>query len=531
MVIVRAGTNEVKATNSHPFFVERDSQLHWIEAGQLRVGDTLFLRANSNANVFDQRARRANLGLSGARTTPFDVRGRQPNTTVKAQREGDRISGHFDDLLNRSEDCRARTVDAVPGTFDPVIITDLTYSSEQLQVFNIEVEHDHSYVADGFVVHNCLSCLSLDGTLFPLTTTFMATHTSCRCSSRPKVSGVDDPAMQTGRQWFDAQPDAVKRQMVPVSAYDDLAAGRLQLQDFVHLDRNDRWGDRYRQASVTDARANAGRRGSIVDFPGKPARIAATNAPAAKQVAAEVIPEPTRIVDPIQTAYNDLPETVDKSDRNAFNERRQAFKDSLGPTGPRGRPDLRSEADIARKAIDAYVHPHGEYSYPYLRKSMENLAAGKRNSFSAQVVEPEAKFILKTLANSPPIDKPLYRGSFTRSKEKPELIGNVGDPIRLPGTASFSLKRDVADGFRTGTDPGAAAHDKKLPNHETTFIVEPGAQGIKVDLLSDFEQSEVITGGEFVITDVTVEEGKRKSGKAYTHTTYTLRQVAVVELE
>jgi len=73
--------------------------------------------------------------------------------------------------------------------------------------------------------------------------------------------------MQTGRQWFDAQPDAVKRQMVPVSAYDDLAAGRLRLDDFVHLDRNDRWGDRYRQGSITQAKEAAKKRVAGVTLP------------------------------------------------------------------------------------------------------------------------------------------------------------------------------------------------------------------------------------------------------------------------
>lgn len=116
----------------------------------------------------------------------------------------------------------------------------------------------------------CLACLSLDGELFPLDTTFMPTHARCRCSPRPAVKGIPDPARRTGADWFAAQPEAVQRRMIPQTAWEEFRRGDLALDDFRVLDRDAKWGDSYREAFPGEARQQAARR--VVVLKPKPTR-------------------------------------------------------------------------------------------------------------------------------------------------------------------------------------------------------------------------------------------------------------------
>lgn len=243
---------------------------------------------------------------------------------------------------------------------------------------------------------------------------------------------------------------------------------------------------------------------------------------------------PARTRDPYAAAFDRLPIRVGPAERSvAQNDaRRKAFFDSL----PEGRivkkPPLASltpvtERDALRLAIDGYVHPHGNYAYPTYRRNIEALASGRT---VADDVQREIARKIVTLIADGAMQPTLYRGVFSRGDDPPPTLGKVGDIIRIPGTTSFSADADVASGFRAGTIVGGGEHTPKGPNHETTFVVEPGARGFRVDALSDFPQAEVITGGAFEITGVTVEEGTRTHGTPYTHTTYNLRQTAVIDL-
>ena len=98
----------------------------------------------------------------------------------------------------------------------------------------------------------CLACLALDGKMFSLDTSFMPSHPGCRCSPRPVVTGATPSQRQTGAEWFASQPESVQRQMLPNYAYDGYQSGKVKLIDFAHLDKDDRWGDRYRVGSVKD---------------------------------------------------------------------------------------------------------------------------------------------------------------------------------------------------------------------------------------------------------------------------------------
>lgn len=103
----------------------------------------------------------------------------------------------------------------------------------------------------------CLACLGLDGQTFPLSTAFQPCHVGCRCTSLASLKGIGTPERKLASDWLAGQPEETQRKMLPVSAYEAYRDGSLSLDDFVGLDKNARWGDRYRQASVAEARANA----------------------------------------------------------------------------------------------------------------------------------------------------------------------------------------------------------------------------------------------------------------------------------
>lgn len=126
---------------------------------------------------------------------------------------------------------------------------------------------DNADLCDGWIWigarqpgRTCLACLSLQGMFFPLTVAFQASHNSCRCSSRPSVKGVDSNRLPTGEQWFNAQPEAVRRDMIPKALWDDYQSGAIVLSDFRHLHEDDQWGPSYREATIPQALANAKRR-------------------------------------------------------------------------------------------------------------------------------------------------------------------------------------------------------------------------------------------------------------------------------
>jgi len=106
----------------------------------------------------------------------------------------------------------------------------------------------------------CSACLALSGQDFDLSVSFMPSHRNCRCSPAPKLK--DDsllPQLETGQEWFDRQPESVRRNRFPVGLRADYDAGRVGLQDMVHLHRDDTWGDSYQVATISQARESARR--------------------------------------------------------------------------------------------------------------------------------------------------------------------------------------------------------------------------------------------------------------------------------
>lgn len=119
----------------------------------------------------------------------------------------------------------------------------------ECEVFNLEVEDDHTYVANGVVVHNCLSCIALHGTLLPVGAR-VVDHWNGRCYGKPLVRGRPRPSVTPGTVWFDEQPEERQRLIAGAAAHDLLTSGKASLIDFVHHHDDPVFGEAINQASV-----------------------------------------------------------------------------------------------------------------------------------------------------------------------------------------------------------------------------------------------------------------------------------------
>lgn len=108
-------------------------------------------------------------------------------------------------------------------------------------VYDLEVEEDHSFIAEGIVVHNCTSILKVRG------------------------HGL---RVQTGEAWFASLPDVTRERIAGPAAYNALQAGVVRLKDFVGEYQDPVYGRMLREQSLrgilgdTRARGYYGRRGS-----------------------------------------------------------------------------------------------------------------------------------------------------------------------------------------------------------------------------------------------------------------------------
>ena len=113
-------------------------------------------------------------------------------------------------------------------------------SKGNVTVFNFEVEDDHSYVANGFVVHNCPICLALDGTLHDISEPF-GSHVLCRCTQTPVLDEEEPLERPTGAQWFAKQDAKTQLQILGPTKGALYQSGKLTLAALV--DRHDSvWG-------------------------------------------------------------------------------------------------------------------------------------------------------------------------------------------------------------------------------------------------------------------------------------------------
>lgn len=116
-------------------------------------------------------------------------------------------------------------------------------------VFNLETE-GHWYSANGIIAHNCAMCISMHGSLHPVSEQF-ASHPRCRCTPVPELVSmralglnVDDkrvPWVQ-GDDWFASQPEEMQRRILGPAAFSAYKSGAVSLADFVGERNSPQWG-------------------------------------------------------------------------------------------------------------------------------------------------------------------------------------------------------------------------------------------------------------------------------------------------
>ena len=141
-----------------------------------------------------------------------------------------------------------------------ISISCVTKRHHQATVYNLEVEADHTYFANGILVHNCMACIALDGKLYPTNQPFPA-HVADRCTMVPATVsyadlGLDVPEpkleFQTAGDWFKKLPPAKQREMMGPGAFELWQAGKVKLGDFVATKTHPLWGKAELTASLKD---------------------------------------------------------------------------------------------------------------------------------------------------------------------------------------------------------------------------------------------------------------------------------------
>jgi SPP1 gp7 family putative phage head morphogenesis protein len=128
----------------------------------------------------------------------------------------------------------------------------------------------NAHIIKGYTRHatkderTCMACLMLDGTFYPMTPEHtlpsLPDHPRGRCTLLPETIGYSDilgvpvpesePSTEpTGRQWFEALPEAQQRAYMDrelgKGAWEAWRGGRFQLEDIPHLVENEQWGNSY----------------------------------------------------------------------------------------------------------------------------------------------------------------------------------------------------------------------------------------------------------------------------------------------
>jgi hypothetical protein len=79
-------------------------------------------------------------------------------------------------------------------------VASIEFIDEEVDVFDIEVETDHSFLVHGAVLHNCPSCGALDSKVWKVGEThpMPSLHWSCRCMILPKTKSWEELAREAG---------------------------------------------------------------------------------------------------------------------------------------------------------------------------------------------------------------------------------------------------------------------------------------------------------------------------------------------
>lgn len=78
----------------------------------------------------------------------------------------------------------------------------------------------------------CPACLALDGTIYD-TDQMFPQHVNCRCTMIAVIDGITRPKRTLGSDWFAAQSDDVKEEILGKDAFASYGRGEVELKDFV----------------------------------------------------------------------------------------------------------------------------------------------------------------------------------------------------------------------------------------------------------------------------------------------------------
>ena len=162
----------------------------------------------------------------------------------------------------------------VAGSFHRHIISNVESQTQTITVYNVEVDEDHTYAAGGFVVHNCPSCWSMHGRVFPVDMPGPADHQQGRCARLPKTRtwrelgfNIDEPAdtIVNARTRFASLPDAQQRTIMGPGRLALLRSGRVDWADLSGLRTAEGWRPSYAPRAVHDLERLGMRRAPLTD--------------------------------------------------------------------------------------------------------------------------------------------------------------------------------------------------------------------------------------------------------------------------
>ncbi|OZB29779.1 MAG: hypothetical protein B7X51_11165 [Pseudomonas sp. 34-62-33] len=137
---------------------------------------------------------------------------------------------------------------------------------DDIEVYDIEVDVDHSFIVAGVVVHNCPVCGARDGLKYGLDHRPVghklpwgsgpgAIHINCRCATTPWLktyrelgldidefepttrASADGPvsAGLTFEKWIESKPAAVQREWFGPGRYELYRDGKITLRDLTNM--------------------------------------------------------------------------------------------------------------------------------------------------------------------------------------------------------------------------------------------------------------------------------------------------------
>lgn len=137
-----------------------------------------------------------------------------------------------------------------------------------LKVHNLEVEDDHSYIAEGFTVHNCVGCWSRHGRVYPVTEPGPDDHQNGRCTRLPKLAtwaelGITAPEppslLPDGEKAFNKLPKSAQLEIFGPSRLDLYQSGAVTWDQLATWRDTPQWRRSNVPTTVRDLRALAQR--------------------------------------------------------------------------------------------------------------------------------------------------------------------------------------------------------------------------------------------------------------------------------